>query len=79
MPMIVTTEIERAALAAGMTERRQLARAMAISPQHLSDLMNGHRRFTPGQLDNVIATLKVSPTVAKRWRRACAEAAGWKI
>lgn len=79
MPLQVTTEIEKAAKQAGITERKDLATALGISQQYLSGLMTGNRRFTPKQLDHLIKTLKVPPSTAKRWHKECAVADGWKI
>lgn len=79
MPLDVTREIERAAKQAGITERKDLAVALGISKQLMSDLMNGNRRWTSRQLENLIAKLKVPPATAKRWHKECAVADGWKI
>lgn len=79
MPTQLIEEIERAFIRAGFRERKDIAAALGISPQYISGLMMGHRRFTPRLLAYVIHTLGISKAQAKRWHRTCAVADGWKI
>lgn len=79
MPTQITTEIERAFVRTGVNERKDLAKVLDISPQYISGLMMGHRKFTPKLIAKIIRILNVPPETAKRWHRACARADGWRI
>lgn len=72
-------DMVKAAAAKDVTTYKQMAKLLCITPQYLTDIMKGRRRFTPDLVRKAEDVFSAHPVRGQRWQRLGAIASGWRI
>lgn len=72
-------EMLRTVINESETTHAKFAAALGISPQYMSDLINGKRRPNPRLVDRICDYLGRGPRGRFAWHWAGATACGWKV
>jgi transcriptional regulator with XRE-family HTH domain len=72
-------DVLKAAKSRGIDRHKDVAAALGISPQFVTDVLNERRRFSAELLKKAARVFEVTPERARRWQRLGATQAGWEI
>lgn len=72
-------DIQRAAAMKGHKTQADLAKALAITPAYVCDILRNRKRLTPDLVTRAAEAFAVHPIRIRRWHRLGAMESGWKI
>lgn len=72
-------DIQRAAAMKGHRTQADLAKALAITPTYVCDILRNRKRLTPDLVNRAAEAFAIHPVRYRRWHRLGAMESGWEI